>query len=1240
MNGDNFSIFFKNGWKTVSLIFIVQIVFVLTGFVYSQVPDFYWAKRLGGFSAVGHSLALDPMGNVYTVGHFKGSGDFDPGTGSMNFTSAGSDDGYISKLDRHGNFVWAKQVGGSDWDQAVAITVDGANNLYVTGYFEGTVSFGSTTLIASSPRDIFVCKLDDLGNFLWAKSMPGDDTGVPYSVATDSQNNVIITGGFKGTVDFNPNAGNFNLTSFGNEDVFVVKLDPTGNFLWAKQMGGTELDRGNSVTVDNSDDIILTGRTKGVVDFNGTTLNTVESTNVFICKLANDGTQQWVKQFEGTTIGTTIVGPISNPVIVPLGSFGTGMGVVTDNTGNIYTTGYYKGNVDFDPDTGTFYIPSVDSTHEDVFVSKLNNQGDFQWAKMIGGTPRCQAWGIDVNALGYVYYTGRFSGTIDFDPSVSGTYNLTSGYSSGGSDAFIGILDFNGDFVWTGQFEGSDGHINIGRSIKADDEGRIHTTGYFGGIVDFNPIGSNVYHLTTPNPSSVNPNAFVHKLADTLNASFTASNNNICVGDSITFTDHSTGMGIVSWNWIFNGGTPSSASNQGPHTITFSNSGTYNIILEIEDNFGDTDDTTIVVTVNAQPIADANAINTTICEGEDLELTAGNVPGATYYWSGPNGYSSNTQNPIIINTTSSNAGTYTLTVSNNGCIDDDDVSITIDPQPTATANATSTMICEGEDINLTANTVSGSTYSWSGPGGYSSNNQNPTISSTTSSDGGTYTLTVTLGGCSDDEDVIITVNPLPTMTVNPTDPSCGNNNGEIVIVPASGFTITDYSIDNGTTTQTAGTFSNLTSGSYTAYVQDNNGCEATQSVSLNNPGGPTIDDIVATETSCTSDDGTITITASGGTGTLQYSIDNGTTFQSSGSFTGLGAGNYDVVVKDNNDCETNGTVTIDEMNAPSIVLVNSEDASCFGASDGSAIVDATGGTSSYTYSWSPSGGNGSTATNLPSGTYDVTVEDDAGCSDDLQITISEPDEITVSEVITNTDCGLDNGEIELTVTGGSGNYTYDWSPNVSTSNQATDLAVGTYEVIVTDGNGCSQTVSYDVVTGNSFYIEVTPDSFTIEKEESANINLFVDPNVTVESIVWTPSAGLSCSDCADPIASPKTSTTYIVTVTDENGCTAVDTVKIIVVLPCAAIFVPNTFSPNNDGLNDLECVLGDCIASMEFTIYNRWGEPIFSTKTQEECWDGTFRGKLVQTGVYAYKLKATLDNGERIEESGNITVVR
>ena len=139
---------------------------------------------------------------------------------------------------------------------------------------------------------------------------------------------------------------------------------------------------------------------------------------------------------------------------------------------------------------------------------------------------------------------------------------------------------------------------------------------------------------------------------------------------------------------------------------------------------------------------------------------------------------------------------------------------------------------------------------------------------------------------------------------------------------------------------------------------------------------------------------------------------------------------------------------------------------------------------------------------------------------------------------------------------------------------------------------------------------------------------------------WNPVSGLSCSDCANPVASPLSTTSYILIVTDANGCTDADTVIVIVDEDCGEVFVPTAFSPNKDGQNEMECVYGNCIKTIYFAIYDHWGEKVFETTNPKECWDGDYKGKPLNTGVFVYYMKTTLINGTEVSKQGNISLVR
>ncbi|MEP1906348.1 MAG: SBBP repeat-containing protein, partial [Nitratireductor sp.] len=390
-----------------------------------------WAKSAGGTgSDYGRSIAVDSSGNSYVTGNFSGTADFDPGAGTTNLTSAGSDDAFIAKYNSDGTLAWAKNVGGTDFDIGYSIEVDSSGNSYVTGTFQGTADFdpgaGTTNLTSAGDSDVFIAKYDSDGALVWAKSVGETNTDRGNSISVDSSGNSYVTGEFRNTVDFDPGAGTTNLTSAGNRDVLIAKYDSDGALVWAKNVGGTSSDTSYSIEVDSSGNSYVTGNFSGTADFDpgaGTAnLTSAGSSDVFIAKYDSDGALAWAKNVSGT-------------------SGDEGYSISVDSSGNSYVTGFFQGTADFDPGAGTTDLTSAGGS--DVFIAKYNSDGALVWAKNVGGTSYDQGQSISVDSSGNSYVTGYFQGTADFDPGA-GTANLTS---AGGSDGFIAKYDSDGNFV-------------------------------------------------------------------------------------------------------------------------------------------------------------------------------------------------------------------------------------------------------------------------------------------------------------------------------------------------------------------------------------------------------------------------------------------------------------------------------------------------------------------------------------------------------------------------------------------------------------------------------------------------------------------------------------------------------------------------------------------------------------------------------------------------------------------------
>ncbi len=404
---------------------IFSVLCLQCAFVNAQY--YAWAKAMTGGFSEGNFITVDATGNVYTTGNFNDTVDFDPGVSVANLISNGSDDIFISKLDVNGNYVWAKSIGGGKHDESACIAVDESGNVYVTGSF----------------RD---------------------------------------------TVDFDPGIGLIPLVAH-NLDIFILKLDASGNFVWAKRIGGNFADGGEGIKLDRVGNIYSTGYFAGIVDFDpGAGISNLGITNgqgTFVSKLDSTGNFIWAKYMKPQTIGYS-------------GSYG--YAIALDALGNIYTSGQFGGTVDFDPGIGIANLTGHGNW--DIFVSKLDSAGNYVWAKGMGGVGSEGGAAIAIDASGNVYTTGYFGDTVDFDPGSNTANILASGYE----DAFISKLDASGNYVWVKSIGATTGLTN-GTGIVIDTANNIYTIGRFDVTADFNP-DTGIAYLYSNGPHQI----FISKL--------------------------------------------------------------------------------------------------------------------------------------------------------------------------------------------------------------------------------------------------------------------------------------------------------------------------------------------------------------------------------------------------------------------------------------------------------------------------------------------------------------------------------------------------------------------------------------------------------------------------------------------------------------------------------------------------------------------------------------------------------
>ena len=360
------------------------------------------------------------------------------------------------------------------------VTTDTAGNFYNVGQFSGSIDFdpgpGNTTLTAISGNSVFIQKLDVNGDFVWAKMVTGADEALGYAIALAPDGSIYVTGLFLGTADFDPGSGIYNLTStvgmsgYHNRDIFILKLDVNGDFVWAKTFSGNESkDAGTRITVDNLGNLYLAGYFRDSIDFDlGPNIHHLVANgdnDAFVLKLDVNGDFVWANSMGGTGAD----GPT---------------GIDVDAAGNTYLTGIFNGNAQFPTATGTTTRTSLGNT--DIFIQKFSPTGIPLWLNTLGGTGYDRSTGARLDSLGYLYTAGYFTDTVDFDLS-SNTYNIVS---SGVYNGFIQKQDTNGNFIWAKALLSNDGSTI--HSMDVDQSGNVYLAGGFLGTLDTDPnVGIN-----------------------------------------------------------------------------------------------------------------------------------------------------------------------------------------------------------------------------------------------------------------------------------------------------------------------------------------------------------------------------------------------------------------------------------------------------------------------------------------------------------------------------------------------------------------------------------------------------------------------------------------------------------------------------------------------------------------------------------------------------------------------------
>ncbi|MBX2928353.1 MAG: gliding motility-associated C-terminal domain-containing protein [Saprospiraceae bacterium] len=650
------------------------------------------------------------------------------------------------------------------------------------------------------------------------------------------------------------------------------------------------------------------------------------------------------------------------------------------------------------------------------------------------------------------------------------------------------------------------------------------------------------------------------------------------------------------------------------------------------------------------------------CNGSldgSIELTLSGVNGnATFEWSNPalNGI----QNPGGLP-----AGAYSVVVTDDAGCSATDAVVLVNPAALALVCAQQNPVSTvgGSDGSATVQISGGTagyTVAWSGAASGSQNQPAAGTATITGLIAGNYTVVVTDANGCEATCTFTIVEPVCNLNLNitGTDPLCnGGNTGSINLavngaIGTPTFDWNDNSLD-GIQNPTG-----LTAGIYSVIVTDGAGCTANASVTLSAPAAIVL--VCAQQNPVSTvggNDGSATVQISGGTAgyTVAWSgAASGSQNQpaaGTATITGLIAGNYTIIVTDANGCTSTCSFVIGDHNCDLSLNISGTDPLCNGGSTGSISLAVNNSTGNLTFDWNNNSLDGiQNPTGLPAGTYSVIVTDGAGCTANASVTLSDPAALTFTASGTGPDCfDTDDGFITIeSIAGGVPPYEYSIQGGIFTAVGAfpltrPGLTPGAYTVLVRDANGCIVQSNVNINSLQAYTLDLGPDLFV---ELGDSIRLEGLANFDIDSVVWTPQRFLSDPSNPATFVRPTETTGYLLTAFDINGCKAEDDI-IVYVQRVLNVFVPNAFSPNDDGINDVLTVFADDKITQvkSFRIFDRWGNMLFFNgpfppNDLQYGWDGEFNGRPMNAGVYVFAAEVEYVDGRIELIKGEVMLMR
>ncbi|MBK9411947.1 MAG: SBBP repeat-containing protein [Bacteroidetes bacterium] len=645
----------------------------------------------------GNAVTTDDSGNVYVSGQIEYTTHFDNG---QNLSSYGIHDIFAGKYGPDGTVKWLRNAGGTGGDVGYGVAVDNQHNCYVTGEIEDVAHFSSSvSLTSNGGNDIFISKYNANGSLVWAKSFGSTESDKGYSLMTNSNGDVFLTGFYSAHIYFD----NIHLTPAGLGDVYTMKLNSSGVVQWAKKGAGSENDKGKGITFDRNGNVYVAGFFTDQATFSGNTINNNGTTGGFLVKYDASGQIVWLK---GNCCGTSEYD-----------------GIAIDADDNIYTTGYFTGTVTLGSTTLT------SSGNSDILIVKYDPSGNIIWAKKAGGPYEDIANGITVDSINEMFYiTGQLDDHGYFDSKYAG--------AAGNRDVYIAAYDLNGNCQWVKPYGGVNRDIAYG--IASDRNGYICTTGIYTGSATFGSYSltgnllsdyyvDKVSPIPVAAPTSASTNLVVtNSNCNDLSLSFTPGNgagriiiaragsavNQSPVNGATYHANASFGSGdnLGSGNYIVYNGTGNAVNVTGLSAGTtyyfsvFEYNGTGAVISYLTNNPAVASQTTGTYSVNIQ-----SSLNS-LCVGDTVTLTASG--GGTYSWSPSASLSSSSGN--VVQAFPVTSTTYTVITNINSCQVQNVKTITVNQLPVVSLSLMNSLCENNNAVLLTGGLPSGGIYNGTG----------------------------------------------------------------------------------------------------------------------------------------------------------------------------------------------------------------------------------------------------------------------------------------------------------------------------------------------------------------------------------------------------------------------------------------------------------------------------------------------------------------------------------------------